>query len=370
MPLGESAAVPGVAQHVNSSDRLYRPQLDALRFLAFLAVFLFHLTHEAKVGPSLGALSESGAFGMCVFFILSSYLITTLLVREQTRFGTIHVRAFYVRRALRIWPLYFLFLGANFALGHAVPKLAFETPRLLAFVFMMGNWYVAAFGFGTSAIYPLWSISLEEQFYLVWPALVGTSRRFLLAGSCLLIPVSLACTYILAARGASLDQIWVNSLTQFLFFACGSLLAIYEGKVPIGPQLSRGVLLLTLGFGAWWAIEMGFHLKSRTVAANPILTTVGYAALAISCLFILRGTLSIPGHLVPSWLRYLGKISFGLYVFHKFCLDHAARLHTPLLNAMLSLGATIVCAAASYHFVEKPFLALKKRFELVQSRPI
>lgn len=351
------------------TDRVYRPQLDALRFFAFFAVFLFHTTRAAKPGAVLGALYDAGAFGMCTFFILSSYLITSLLIRERERFGTIHVGAFYVRRALRIWPLYFSFLAVNFVIGRFVPTVFVETSRLLAFVFMMGNWYVGSMGFGSSPIYPLWSISLEEQFYLVWPALVRTSRSFLLWASCALIPLSLGSIYVLGVWGATRDQVWVNSFAQFLFFACGSLLALYEGKRGIGTNAGRGALLLALGFGGWWAIEACFHLKAKTPIASPMAFTAGYAAVGLACAAILFGVLSVPGRLIPGWLAYLGKISYGLYVFHKFCLDHASRTHSHVLNTVLSLAATIVCAAISYRFLEKPFLGLKSRFEFVHSRP-
>jgi len=369
MAATDTLPLVGAGSTTAAADRLYRPQLDALRFLAFFSVFLFHATRGLRNIGLLGALCDAGAYGMCVFFILSSYLITTLLVRERARFGTIHVRAFYVRRALRIWPLYFAFLGTNYVAGHFVHTLHVETPRLLAFLLMMGNWYVASAGFGASPIYPLWSISLEEQFYLVWPALVSTSRRFLLWASCALVPISLASILVLCLRGATPDQIWVNSFAQFLFFACGSLLAIYDGKKSVGEHARRGVFLLLLGFGSWWAIEAAFHLKAKTFIVNAGGFTAGYAVVALSCVGILYGILSIPGRWVPAWLRYLGKISYGLYVFHKLCLDHATRSHNWAVNVALALTATIACAAISYQFLEKPFLSLKDRFEFVHSRP-
>lgn len=369
MAATDTLLLPDAGEKTATNDRLYCPQLDALRFVAFFAVFLFHATRGLKKTGPLGALCDAGAYGMCVFFILSSYLITTLLVRERVKFGKIHVRAFYLRRALRIWPLYFAFLGVNYVAGHFVYALSMETPRLLAFLFMMGNWYVASAGFGTSPIYPLWSISLEEQFYLVWPALVSASRRFLLWASCALVPVSLACIYVLCRHGAAPDQIWVNSFAQFQFFACGSLLAICEGKTSLSEHAGRGLLLLAAGLGAWWAIEASFHLKAKSEIVSAAALTAGYAAVALSCVAILYGVLLIPGRFVPAWLRYLGKISYGLYVFHKFCLDHATRTHNWAANAALALAATIVCAAVSYRFLEKPFLRLKDRFEFVHSRP-
>jgi peptidoglycan/LPS O-acetylase OafA/YrhL len=364
------ASAPGVSPAaLPASDRLYRPQLDALRFFAFFSVFLFHATRILKLTGPLGALTDAGAYGMCVFFILSSYLITSLLIRERAKFGKIHVKDFYIRRALRIWPLYFTFLGFNYVVGHFAHSLYLETPRLLAFLFMIGNWYVASAGFGTSPIYPLWSISLEEQFYLVWPALVSRSRTFLLWASWALVPISLGSVYLLVVRGATPDQIWVNSFAQFLFFACGSLLALAESRNAFGTHGARGLLLLAAGFGSWWAIETAFHIKAKTALVGAMPFTVGYVAIALSCLAILYGALNIPARFVPSWLTYLGKISYGLYVFHTFWPSHLGVFQSWPLRTAASLTATIICAALSYRFLERPFLALKHRFEFVHSRP-
>src|ERR1700748_1439510 len=91
--------------------RIYRPELDVLRFVAFLLVFFFHVTpaatgHHSLVGQVLLSLRDCGAFGVCIFFVLSSFLITELLIREKDATGSVHFKAFYLRRILRIWPLY------------------------------------------------------------------------------------------------------------------------------------------------------------------------------------------------------------------------------------------------------------------------
>lgn len=137
------------------------------------------------------AVRSAGGFGVCLFFLLSAYLITELLQRERARTGTIHVRSFYIRRILRIWPLYFFFLLLGSALGLIVHSWRISAARIFAFVFLAGNWYVAAVGFGKNPIFPLWSISLEEQFYLVWPWVAKISGRASILGlSLLLIPGS------------------------------------------------------------------------------------------------------------------------------------------------------------------------------------
>ena len=122
---------------VPAKQRFYRPELDVLRFLAFLLVFFRH-GYEAFASPGVRRVGEASGIGLPVFFLLSAYLITELLLREQEKTGTIHLRAFFVRRILRIWPLYFLFLLGSFLIavsGHGV----FPPKALAAFLLLWGN---------------------------------------------------------------------------------------------------------------------------------------------------------------------------------------------------------------------------------------
>src|SRR4051812_6146531 len=168
-PSSEPSSVGSDVPSTQSRARFYRPELDLLRFVAFLAVFLHHaippyarmhdgLEHSRAI---LIFVREIGSYGMSLFFVLSSYLITELLLREKQATGTVHMRAFYTRRILRIWPLYFGFLAFCVVLPHFVRKVApLETGRVLAFVFLAGNWFTGRAGFTANPASPLWSISL------------------------------------------------------------------------------------------------------------------------------------------------------------------------------------------------------------------
>lgn len=142
---------PRIAPHM--------PELDGLRLLAFLAVFCFHATHVTARGTRWEAFSDSLSFGLPLFFVLSSYLITKNLLIERATTGRISLRRFYVRRVLRIWPLYLSFLLLTFLGGFVFRSLHMETTRFFAFLLMGGNFYVGSYGFGISPTYPLWSIS-------------------------------------------------------------------------------------------------------------------------------------------------------------------------------------------------------------------
>jgi peptidoglycan/LPS O-acetylase OafA/YrhL len=372
-PTSEMVATRSVVSRASDTDSArppYQPELDALRFFAFLAVFLFHSYRTFSAKSVNVALYDPLSFGLPVFFLLSSYLITQLLVKERAITGTVHIKAFYIRRILRIWPLYFSFLGGSYLLGIVSPRFHMEAARLLAFILLSGNWYVGAFGFGKSPIYPLWSISVEEQFYLIWPAVIMLGGRFLKPAALAIVPLSLCCIALQCVYGASVDEIWTNSGSQFLYFAAGTLAAIYFARRPITKGIAKGLVSIFCGVSAWWVIESLCHLKAQGSAPHAVPFVAGYGALAVSCFAILFGFLSLPNYLFPRWITYLGKISYGLYVFHKLCqfmVPHL-RLHGVVANIAASLLGTVACAAFSYQFLEKPFLRLKERFAFVRSR--
>src|SRR5258707_11587748 len=171
---------------VTPGKRFYRPELDALRFFAFLWVFAFHRMDYAPIDPVTQPLAYSiytaGAFGVPLFFLLSSFLIVELLLRERAQTGTIHIKAFYIRRMLRIWPLYLAAFFGLAALGHYMPDVGPKTYHSwLAFLLFAGNWYILRYGWIAGPIDPLWSIAVEEQFYIAIPLLARFGGRRILA---------------------------------------------------------------------------------------------------------------------------------------------------------------------------------------------
>jgi peptidoglycan/LPS O-acetylase OafA/YrhL len=349
-------------------------------------VFVFH--SRFFVGPrssGIGVIAGMGAYGMCLFFFLSSYLITELLLRERAKTGTIHMRAFFVRRILRIWPLYFAFIGFTIGLGHVYPGFRVDLPRVIALISLAGNWYMAKHGPDSSPAAPLWSISLEEQFYLVWPFLAkfGGSRA-LGAVSVLLLPLA---WLILAMHGGVKDDtnqaIWCNSFVQFQFFAVGALTALgLNHRSPAWTNLTRLWFLLA-GISAWSAAS--WLCNGKYVGAIPAFALVAaYILIGAGCVCLLLGLLGISCAVIPRWAVYLGQISYGLYVFHWFelrlvsiALDKLGR-HLAILRhakvhdtveVSLALLVTIGVAALSYRFYEYRFLKLKERFAFVKSRP-
>lgn len=253
--------IPAVAAQGRSSDaRFYYPALDALRFFAFLLVFLHHaLPHDdvyyAATGvplflaPVLVTLSMAGMYGVDVFFVLSAYLITELLLREKASYAQVDVRWFYLRRILRIWPLYFAFIGLAVVLPFIVPSQHLEWRAVFAFLFLSGNWWIAFNGLPASVVYPLWSVSIEEQFYLIWPRVVRRlgERGLVITAVALLLTANIV-RFVLCLYTTSM-QLWCNTFVRLDPIAIGILIAVLlRGETPRLPS-SRCVLLLDLA--AW-----------------------------------------------------------------------------------------------------------------------
>ena len=369
------------SRNVERSHGFYHPELDALRFFAFLAVFLHHaLPREAGFYINAGvppaatewllAAKEAGAFGLDLFFALSAYLITELLLREHAKRGTFSVSAFYMRRALRIWPLYFTFLAATvFIIPTILPSERFASNYILSFALFVGNWVCASDGIPFSVAGPLWSISVEEQFYLGWPLLlllfgVNRIKRLALA----MIAVALATRILLAVYGAEHPAVWCNTFARLDSIALGALLAFYlRGGAPQIKTAIR-ILLVGVALASCWLAAMFLSHDGPT-------SVITFAVSALASVMLLVAVLQENAQLlrVPpfSWLVYLGRISYGLYVFHLLALALASNLSVvPLLGIQLNFERrlalafllTLGLAAVSYTFLERPFLKLKKYF--------
>ncbi len=380
-----AAAVLEVAPSDKRADSFYRPGLDILRALAFLLVFTAHgFVWNLDKPTQLGALGRTGEFGVSIFFFLSSYLITELLLREKNETGTIRISAFYVRRILRIWPLYFAFVGFGWAYGLVSPSHHLSLTWVLALGMLFTNWYTAGHGYPPGFLFPLWSISLEEQFYLLWPATVKyLSPRSLMAIAGSLIAAAYVTLGVLLRQGQSLDPgIWVNSLVQFQFFALGTMTAlVLRGRVPRIPAPARwalfwaGLLCLRAAQAAAYADDHILAHDFAHIAPRFLISMPG-------CLCLFFSFLSLPAGKIQRPFIYLGKISYGLYVYHVLWLglsrnvlahfvgDRIGFLASQLSAMAIALPATIVTGMLSYRFLEMPFLRLKKRFTVVRSRPV
>jgi len=375
------AAVLEDATVKKAQSRFYRPELDVLRLLAFTMVFLDHvLPYDGMFanGNWLGAFRYAGGFGVCVFFMLSSFLITDLLEREHEVTQTIQLRAFYVRRVLRIWPLYFSFLFFDFFVQQIRHTHNFPIGKLLAFLLLAGNWYVGRYDLPLTLSSPLWSISVEEQFYLVWPSFRKYVGR---RGSIILALATLIVSYVVLARLCYVHDrnLWPNTFVQFQFFSTGALLSFgLRGRAPRFSTSAR-LGFFVVGIGMLIASPQLFLTRAFTFSNfGP-----GFLLVNAGCILIFLSFLGESR--MGRWgaLTYLGRISYGLYVFHWMIVGvalHAANLLVgrhlltpPLARGVMGVVAfalTVGLASLSYRFFEAPILRFKKRFEVIRTRPV
>ncbi len=327
----------------------------------------------ARVVAGIGA---TGAFGVSLFFVLSSYLITELLLREKDLMGTLDLRSFYIRRILRIWPLYFAFLALAVGLQWIVPGQHVTWRAGMWFSFLAGNWFIVFHGFPSSVIFPLWSVSIEEQFYITWPAVVrkvNETTMLIFAG--LLLVAATASRIYLGMHRALEGDVWCNTFVQLDPIAAGILIAVLlKGEIPRLSKRARTAMTLA-GVTALALGSLYFGIKNDPLTTTRIV--FGYPSVALGGALLLLAVLRTSTGGGNRVLIYLGRISYGLYVFHVLGLlvsDHAvhdqtANLFRYSLRVGVALTATIALAAVSYRWLETPFLSLKQRFTHVLSRP-
>lgn len=383
-----------------ASHRYYRPELDVVRFIAFLMVFITHswpgsgdprLAFLPKsLSASLIAFDGAGRFGLSLFFTLSSFLICELLLRERALTGTISVSGFYVRRTLRIWPLYYLALTAGLIAAYLPGSIRAEIPILLWFYVFLGSWSTEFVGGLTNPANPLWSVSVEEQFYLFAPWIAKYFSRKQLAFFCLFL--ILLANGVLLFFGITYDRphgIWRNSFVQFECFAAGILLCLaLKGQTP-RLSLPARVGLMSIAEISWLVAQSMLHdhvtANASTASIRLILT---YALASFGSVVLLLAFLGIDANYIPRWAIHLGRISYGLYVYHAFSLfvwhffpiGHwiSLRVKNHFLRASLSggmtviltLGLTVILAEISYRYFETPFLRRKQKYTVIANQPI
>lgn len=343
-------------------------------------VFFGHTLVVRADSPAwMKALKSIPGLGVPLFFALSAYLVTELLRAEKAFTGSIKVGAFYSRRVLRIWPLYFFVLGMGFVLSRLYPDTPISWFALLCYTLLMGNWYTSRYGFLSFSLGPLWSIPVEEQFYFSWPWIARTVSRPVLALICLAgwLCSQTMLLYLCYHHASSSPEVWTNSIVQLQYFAIGAGMSIWlNGSVPkIGVPLR-----LLFVVGGFLLSPLGEYLGN----ANAILGERSsithlyptYLVGGVSVTAMLIGFLGCTALANWSAVRYLGKISYGLYLFHPLAIVqseyilHNLGLDSPGISTPAALLIDIGIAWLSYEYLEKPFLRLKERFAVVKSRAV
>ncbi|HXL74159.1 MAG TPA: acyltransferase, partial [bacterium] len=237
------------------------------------------------------------------------------------------------------------------------------------YVLFIGNFYYQNHPWNGSPMDPLWSISVEEQFYLIFPMLMGILGLIWVPRLGIgFTVVSIAALIIESLLHVSGNAIWTNTLSEFIFFGAGILCSVYtiKNQVKIKP-LTRVFFLLTAF--VIFVCSTYFAFMEPLDDSSNVLMVVGYVGAAIGCVLVLFSFLNTEVEF-PKFILFLGKISYGLYVWHMlniYILGHFFK-HTTLLKP-LTIFPTIAMAVISYRYLETPFLRLKSKFTYIRNRP-
>jgi peptidoglycan/LPS O-acetylase OafA/YrhL len=350
----------------------YLPVVDGLRALSILAVLLYHDD----------SLLQGGFLGVDVFFVLSGFLITSLLFDEWRRHERIDLRAFYLRRALRLFPALFLLLAVSAAFALAFPS-ASQSPHLLDGVkyslLYVSNWASSGDPMRFGPLGHTWSLSVEEQFYAIWPVLLigllalTRGKRSLAVGIALLAVASAAWRALLFTWGSTPWRLYTgtDSRADSLFVGAAVAIAMVGGYLPRvrRPALARAVALLAAGVLT--------ALMFTTRLEWPVYYQGGFLLVSVAVGVLLVVLLSDPNWALARLLSarpivWVGRLSYSLYLWHYpiFGFVKADRLGlgvrtVEVLRLVLAFGA----AVGSYYLVERPLLRWKKSIGARRAAP-
>lgn len=349
-----------------------RPVLDGVRAVAILGVLVSHFNLTSHLQP----LTRGGVLGVDVFFVLSGFLITSLLIEERAANGRLALGAFYARRALRLFPALFVMVAVTTLAAHlreGIPGTRAVLPfhdflkEVVPVLTYWDNWF-RAFSLGpATALSHAWSLSIEEQFYLVWPLLLLLALRARGYRAALAVALSgaVVSSVLRAAEYhgvSSYDRVYFSTGTRAsdLLFGCALGIALAIG---LSRPVDRALRLLLVPALATCAV---FLTYAGTIYSTSLyeygLTLFGLATSVVLCGLVLRRIPVLSPLLECAPMVYVGQISYALYLWLRPVEWFVGTHFGPHATMLVGLPLTFALAAASRVFVEKPFLRLKRRY--------
>ncbi len=370
-------------------EKIFFPNLDGLRFISFFCVYLFHIwvlmfdrySLKGTTPHMVKFLFQNGEIGVNFFFVLSGFLITYLLIQEKKITGKIHVANFYVRRILRIWPLFYVCILFGLVLYPLLKKVIggelFVVAHPWTYFVFLNNFDFLKNG-APAIISVLWSVAIEEQFYLFWPLLLSLfplkSYKYLL---CTIIAASFIfrCFYSHDER-----VLQFHTLAVIGDMALGGLLAYSITFNEKFRQKISSLSKLTIA-GIYAAAIILFFFRKDIFPGSMMVFERIFIAIVFG-LIILEQNFSNNSFFKMSSLKFISK--WGIYTYGLYCIHVIAiifvelafkkagfDLQNPIIILLLAVVAFVACmlmALISYHFFEKRFLKLKDRFAFIVKR--
>lgn len=349
------------------------PVLDGLRGVAVLIVMLYHL--ELLV-PELNMFVRGGFLGVDVFFVLSGFLITSVLMKEYSRTGKISLKNFYWRRFLRLAPAFWVFLLVMYIFGNTIlpPREAaviYENDNFLYSFFYAMNWH-RAFGFGaTGNLNHTWSLAIEEQFYIVWSLfLVGAyffcrnrKQIFLLT-----LATVLGLTFLRSFRAISGTETTIlyystESRIDAILIGCGAAMIFGWRLIDREFFRSKNFGRAAVFAGALsMAIIFSFSHEDRLLYAGAM--TVFSISVSLVILWLITNEESYLSRVFAfTPLRLAGQISYALYLWHYAFFEFGKKYFSSgFLQVSVGISLAFAVSVMSYFLIEKPFLQMKSKF--------
>ena len=376
------------------------PTLDGVRGLAILMVMIFHMSLTGFVDPQPSRpwgdrawlrAAMFGWSGVDLFFVLSGLLITGVLLDAKRAGGPGYFRSFYARRALRVFPLYYAVVAFSLLVLPHVPNARADRFGSIRgdevwYWTLLSNWSIGwpGHGFRHGILDVSWSLAIEEQFYLLWPAVVLFASRRTLGWTCAaLVGVSIATRWMLVLHGASNITVLALTPCRMDALAAGSFLAVLARR-PGGLAAARPALRWAGGVaGLMLAADVVWHGSDWT--HRPVAQTVGFTFVAVA---YAAGVGLAAAAADGSWvarglglrpLPTLGRLSFALYLFHapirgvirdtvygvdRFATVGRSQLPGQFIFYAVSIAASVAAAAVSWRVLERPALRLKRFFPM------
>ncbi len=376
-----------------SAHKVHFPNLNGLRFVAALMVIFSHIEEQKSIFglKSLNAIpytSVVGALGVTLFFVLSGFLITYLLLAEMQAYSTISVKKFYSRRILRIWPLYYLVIILGL---FVLPRIHFfdipvrtvgindhfTTKTILLFLILPN--IVRQLYTPMAYILQTWSIGVEEQFYLVWPFVIKYGKNYMKIFLAIILVMAFMKTALFHRMlwksnsilhlfsDTSMNEMY-NAIWYFFWFFRIDCMAI--GGIAAYLLFSNKQHVLRICFNKKIQFLSLLVLLVIPIREFPLFHEVAAVFIAILILNLAANPQRIFSLDKPIF-EFLGKISYGIYMFHAICIIIVLKLlqmcgcvDQLLFNLflyLLSILFTIVVAALSYYLFERRFLLVKER---------